>query len=76
MYYNNEHPYNSYDGIDQTHYWNSLTITQNTNVLKPLAIKIFKLAIHSRGAESLFSIMGYIKNKVKKTFKKNFVFGF
>ncbi len=63
-YYNDDAPF-SYPSstTDQAVYWTNLPSTQQTNPLKLIAMKVFSIVIHSRGVESLFSIMAYFKNK-------------
>lgn len=66
-YYNaGSTPFNSNTKAkDQLNYWETLQNGPNSNYIKAFALKVFSLVIHSRGVESLFSIMGYFKNKTK-----------
>lgn len=40
-----------------------MTYSPSTKEIKTFALKVFSLVVHSRGVESLFSIMGYFKSK-------------
>lgn len=68
-YYNNNAPFNTLRfKMDQVQYWSFIESTNQTDVLRDIALSVFAIVIQSRGCESLFSMMGYVKTKFRNRY--------
>jgi hypothetical protein len=65
-YYENKPPFDQQRyGSDQVEYWTALEQSDKTDILRSIALQLFCIVIQSRGCESLFSMMGYVKTKFR-----------